>query len=290
MYGSVSDIPAAISYHLIQDIRLFDKFLIKTSSGCPYQCTFCYARPAVDRKITYRDIDEVVGEIKTIKKQRGKGFILRIIDEAFILNRNRVIEFCSRLRKERLSVEWICYGRVNRTDEKLLKIMFDSGCREIYYGIESGSNRILQRIKKGFLIQEAVDAALITKRIIPHVTASFMYRYPFETLQDFKDTLVTIRYLQAKGISTQLHPLVPVKNSEIYLKYKKRLRFSLEEPCDYMLNSAIGDMPRQFREFILDYPEVFYDYGYYATRDLAGINQMIKNNARKMSSRTATLW
>jgi len=180
IYDFASDIPTITSYDFIRDIRLFDKFLIKTSSGCPYQCTFCYARPVVDRKITYRGIDEVMDEIKAIKRQRKGKFILSIFDEAFVVNRNRVIEFCGHLRKHKLNIKWVCYGRVNCMDKKLLKIMFDAGCREVYYGIESGSNQILQKIKKGFSIEEAIDIALVTKKVIPKVTASFIYRYPLK--------------------------------------------------------------------------------------------------------------
>ena len=108
---------------------------------------------------------------------------------------------------------------MDRIDKELLKIMSGSGCKEIYYGIESGSDEILKKIKKGFTIEEAIKILLLSKKYIQTVTASFIYLFPFETPKDFIATKFFLIYLSSKGIATQLHSLCPVKNSEIYLAY-----------------------------------------------------------------------
>jgi len=275
--------PKVPAYHRMKILKAGNRFLIRTGLGCPYQCTFCYALPAAGRKVAYRDICEVIEEIKLIKEiNNGREFILRIIDEAFVVNRKRVLEFCDLLKRNKLNISWICYGRTDRMDEELLRRMSLAGCKEVYYGVESGSNRILKKIKKGFTIEEALKIALLSKKYIPGVTASFIYRYPFERLSDFIDTLTALRYLQFKEINTQLHPLVPVKNSEIYLTYGDSLRFSKKEPCDYLSGQPIGFMPGECIELVKNNFRVFYDYGYYSCEELNKINDLIMNNRKKI--------
>lgn len=279
----LSETPKIPAYHRIKNLKAHNWFLIRTGLGCPYQCTFCYALPAAGRRVVYRDIYEVIEEIKLIKEiNNGKEFILRIIDEAFVVDRKRVLEFCSLLRKNKLDISWVCYGRADRMDEELLRNMSMAGCKEVYYGVESGSNRILKKIKKGFTIEEAFKIALLSKKYIPGVTASFIYRYPFETLNDFIDTLTALRYLQFKEINTQLHPLVPVKNSEIYLTYGDSLRFSEKEPCDYLSGQPVGFMPKECIELVKNNFRVFYDYGYYNSDELDKINNLIMGNRKKI--------
>jgi len=210
---------------------------------------------------------------------------LGIIDEAFVANKKRVIEFCDLMRRNKLKVPWTCYGRVNCMDEEMLRKMRLAGCIGVYYGVESGSDQILKKIKKGFTMDEAMKIILLSKKIIYGVTASFIYRFPFETLMDFKYTLLALRYLQSKRIIVQLHPLAPVKNSQIYLKYGNSLKFSLEEPCDYMSSDIIpitqwtvSSLAHQCIELIKKYPNIFYDYGYYDSEDLPKINQLISKN------------
>jgi len=279
--------PKIPAYRRIKDVLSFHTFLLKTSVGCPYQCTFCYALPAVGKKVIYRNLDEVIEEIKLIKEiTKGRKVSLNIIDEAFVMDRSRVMAFCGLLRQRRLKVPWVCYGRVNSMDEALLRVMRTAGCVGVYYGIESGSNRVLKKIKKGFTIEEAIRIALLSKKIIPDITASFMYRFPFETTDDFKATISAMRYLKANNIVTQLHPLVPVKSSKIYSTYSNRLKFSPLERCDYIrikkhahfTVGSVSSLPKAYRTLIKDYPDVFYDYRYYENEDLGRINRLISES------------
>jgi len=275
--------PKVPAYHCIKNIKAYDTFLFKTSYGaCPYKCTFCYVGSFPDKKIIYRDLNEAIEEIKLIKNIRGKGFLLRIIDEAFITNRKRVIEFCNLIRKNKITIQWACYGRINVIDEKLLKMMFSSGCRTIIYGIESGSNRVLKLIKKGFTIEEAKRAVLLTKKIIPHVTTCFIYRFPFETLNDFVDTVIARRYFKSRNISAPLYPLLPVKNTEIYQQYSRSLVSFNGARYDHMLCGNTVTLPVECAGLIRNHPRVFYNYGYYNSKDLTKISKFIIKNRNQI--------
>lgn len=273
------EIPKSPVYDKIDDIEKYDRFLIKTSTGCPYQCTFCYALPAAGRKVRYRDIGEVIGEIGRIREiNKENNFILRILDEAFVFNRKRVIEFCRAMKKNNPGVLWVCYGRIDRMDEELLKIMADANCMGIYFGVESGSDRILEKIKKGFTTEDSFKTVLLTKKYIPSVVVSFIYRYPFETRADFKETLFALRYFQIRDVTIQLHPLVPVRNSDIYANYSDQLRFSDKEPCDYMDSNPLDFLPAECVDLIRSNPRVFYDYAHYSPPELDEINETIAKN------------
>ena len=283
--------PMLPAYNKMGDMGEYDRFLIKTSTGCPYRCTFCYALPAAGRNVKYRDIGEVIEEIGFVKKMNGeKDFVLRILDEAFVYNRKRVIKFCELLKSENLEVRWVCYGRIDRMDEDLLKIMADAGCVEIYYGVESGSNRILNLIRKGFSTEESIRIVLLSKKYIPGVTTSFIYRFPFETLADFKETVFAIRYLQMKGITTQLHPLVPVRNSRIYSEYSKQLLVTENEPLDYLLSESLTFLPKECIDLVKSNPDVFYDYGHYIPSELDLINELISKNRDAIYTNVHNYW
>lgn len=128
------------------NFELYSIFPLVTSRGYPYECTFCISRQTIEKKIVYRNFDEVIEEIRLIKQLlKNRSGHVKITDEAFIVNRNRVIEFCSLLRANKLDIPWLCYGRIDRMDEELLKIMSKSGCESIFYGLESGSNGILKK-------------------------------------------------------------------------------------------------------------------------------------------------
>lgn len=274
--GFYFNIPDVSSYHRINNIQLYRNFFIFTSFGCPYKCTFCNICTVFSKKVIYRDLYKVIEEIKLIKKiKKNRKFTLIIIDEAFVINRKRVIRFCNLLRVEKLNVSWICFGRIDRIDDELLRIMKKSGCKEIYYGIESGSNRILKKIKKGFTIEKAIKILLLSGKYIRRVTASFIYLFPFEKPKDFIETKFSLIYLRSKGIYTQLHALYPVKNSELYLKHKNNL--FLSNKVKSTSHIKLNDMPRECIKLVKNNPEIFYFYYFYNFKELNDILKITKD-------------
>lgn len=259
----VSDL---LPYHRIRNIHSYREFNIKTSVGCLYKCTYCQIASFSKGKVIYRNLNKVMEEIKFIKKlKKNKNFIIALTDNLFVIDRRRVIKFCNLLTKEKLNVQWMCSSRVDRMDEELLKIMSKNGCKKIYYGIESGSNRILKKIKKNFTIEAAIKLVLLSKKYIPEIIVSFMYQYPFETQKDFIDTFMVKTYLESKGISTQLHSLTPIKNSEIYIKYRKNLYLFRDLPNTS--HEKLDSMPKECVRLIEDNPDIFYFYYSYKVKD-----------------------
>ncbi|MFC1658036.1 B12-binding domain-containing radical SAM protein [Candidatus Omnitrophota bacterium] len=284
-FYSNSIIPDIFPYDRSKNIGSYRVFYIRTSFGCSYRCTFCQL-PCLSRGgVAYRDINDVIQEIKLIKKiKKSKRFMIDIIDEAFILNRARVIKFCKLLRRENLNPGWHCYGRIDRVDKELLKIMSESGCQGIYFGVESGSNRILRKIKKGFTIEKAIEILLLSKRYIKGVAVSFMYLFPFETLNDFRETLFFKKYLNLNKLVVQLHQLNPVKNSEIYSKYKGKLCLFPKKDSSFHVN--LEHMPKECIKLIRDNPEIF---SFYYLYKFVNLNEILRYKKNEEDIRKLTL-
>ena len=129
---------------------------IISSRGCPYNCRFC--KPMQDklfgRKVRIRSVLNVVNEIKhVVETFEGKCNHFFFKDDTLTCNgiewfRN----FNKLLREKQLDIKWGCQARVDRVDEELLAVMKDAGCRRITFGVESGSQRILNFYRKGITI------------------------------------------------------------------------------------------------------------------------------------------
>lgn len=276
-----SVIPENIPYHRLKNIGSYDKFFIFTSFGCPYKCTYCQI-PCLSKKgVLYKDINKVIEEITLIKKIKKNGKLTIFIkDEAFIINRERVIKFCNLLKAKKLNVRWRCYGRVDRIDRELLEIMSKSGCESIFFGVESGSNKILKKIKKGFTVEKVIEMLLLSKQYIKQIIASFIFLYPFETIEDFRKTLYLKAYLESQKIETQLNQLTPIKNSELYLEYKKNLNLFYKKRSTFHL--SLDDIPKECTRLIKNNPDIFYFYYLYNFKDLNKILKLEKASNRKI--------
>jgi len=235
-------------------------FTLLSIEGCPYKCAFC--SPFMQsKKLKFRPLDQIIEEIKWALKNSNKKIKFGFIDEAFVYNKKRVYDLCNKLKENNLKIKWSCYGRINHMDEELMKKMKDSGCDSIFYGIESGSDKILKQIRKGFNSKLANDILIKSKKYFKEVTASFIWGYPFESLNDLKKTLLMIQFLNLNKIKILPHLLTVMKNTEIYLKYKQKTKFS--ESLSTSMNYPLKPEPKEFKNFVKNNKEIFLGYNYY---------------------------
>ena len=120
---------------------------IFTSRGCPYGCTYCDTPRAFGRSVRYRNKESIEREVDYLIKNYQIEAIY-FLDDTLSISRKHVELICE-IMKER-GLLWGCQARVNNVDEPLIKKMAESGCIQIEFGVESGSQRILTNIiKKG---------------------------------------------------------------------------------------------------------------------------------------------
>ncbi|MGD2247007.1 MAG: radical SAM protein [Candidatus Methanofastidiosia archaeon] len=221
---------------------------VMTTRGCPYMCTFCSAHSVWERKITKRSVENIVKELQILEEKKVQRMFF--YDDTFVLDPKRVITFTEKVNEEGIDIPWICYGRVNLMTSELFEAMSKNGCKEILYGIESGSNSVLQKINKKFTIEQASKIVKKTTQYTD-VETSYIWGYPFETLEDFYDTLMVVYHqIKMPHVKPRLALLSPLPKSAIFLEYNHIIKF----PDNPEIARYLAFLPG--REKLLDYPDV----------------------------------
>src|SRR3989344_5337034 len=196
-YEDVNKIPFP-AYHLINmDRYLARNYSIRgywlrngwvfTSRGCPGRCTFCASSLTHGYGVRERNIDDVIEELKFLsEKYKIEGF--DILDDTFTVKTERVVEFCRKLRESGLNLKWGCQARVNFFNETQAAALKGAGCLQVDFGVESGSQNILNYLKKGITVEQSKKAFKICKKYKLRSLATFMIGTPYETMEDIQKT------------------------------------------------------------------------------------------------------
>jgi radical SAM superfamily enzyme YgiQ (UPF0313 family) len=171
------------SYFKLNPERLIYIF---TTRGCPFKCIFCQ-KELTGRGFRVRSTKLIVDELEHIVSTYNPGVIL-FVDEILTLRRKRIHEMCDEILRRGLKFEWIANTRADCVDYPLLKHMHRAGCRRIYYGWESGSQRMLDVLKKDLTPEEIVEAAKMTRRAGIWAKVYLIVGSPGETPQDIVET------------------------------------------------------------------------------------------------------
>jgi len=166
-------------------------FFLNTARGCPYHCTYCY-HPFKNKKIRLNSAEWIVDVLKHLKQEyKINSFLLA--DDLSITNKKRMIKLCDLLIEEKLNLDWSATGRVNLVTEELLVKMKSAGCKVIGFGIESGSQKILDNIKKQVKVNQAAKAILLCKKVGIYPSCSFMIGNVGETRETVFESVEFIK-------------------------------------------------------------------------------------------------
>jgi radical SAM superfamily enzyme YgiQ (UPF0313 family) len=161
---------------------------ILTSRGCAFRCVHCISKVLWKQKVRFRSVDNVISEIEECVNKYGiREF--NILDDTFTLDKKRLMEICQKIIDKNLKIYWVCFSRVNTIDEEMAEIMYKAGCRKISFGLESGSQKVLDLMNKNATLEMARKAvnAVVKHGIQAH--ASFMFGNLEETMEDAKKTI-----------------------------------------------------------------------------------------------------
>ncbi|OQB54476.1 MAG: Oxygen-independent coproporphyrinogen-III oxidase 1 [Deltaproteobacteria bacterium ADurb.Bin151] len=165
------------------------KFLIIAPiRGCPYACNFCTAEIYYGRKPRYRPVENVIDEIAGGISRHGIRDYF-IWADTFTVHREYVRNFCRMILDRKLSIAWTCNSRVDTLDEETLALMKKAGLWMISFGLESGSNGILEASGKRMTVEQSRQAVQMAHEMGIKTAGHFMFGLPGETAATMKETL-----------------------------------------------------------------------------------------------------
>ena len=217
---------------------LLSAFFIFTSRGCPFRCKFCSNKSVFGRRVRHRSAKNVVDEIEyLVNNYRIDGFY--IYDDTFTINKQHVLNICEELRSRKLDLIWGCETRTDLISEDLIKKMKQAGCIQIDFGVESGSQRILDILKKDTTVPQIRNAFNICRKFHIRRFANFMINTPGETEEDIQKTVNLARELNAT--LNIFNVTTPFPGTDLYKDIETEL-----SPRDYSKMAA----KISFKEFI----------------------------------------
>ncbi len=171
-------------YNLIGDAKKIMTSLL-TSRGCPHNCIFC--THIYGRVCRMRSPENVVQEIEECVKLGIIDF--NIIDDTFTINRKRVLSIAKLIIEKKLDITMDIRARVDQVDEDLINLLAKAGCTRIRFGVESGSNEVLKRLRKGINLEQVKYAFKIANRAGITTFAYFMLGSPGESIAEIKESI-----------------------------------------------------------------------------------------------------
>ncbi len=189
---------------------------LTTSRGCPYPCIFCVGRKVMGARVRYRQPHAVADEMVDLA---GKGFTqINLADDLFTANRRHCLAVCDAIIARGIDIRWSAFARVDTVSAEILERMQAAGCQAVSFGIESGSPEILQRVRKGIRLDQAVEAVKMCRAagIAPH--ASFILGLPGETPETLAHTMAFAERLEQEGLCYGFHLLAPFPGTEVHTR------------------------------------------------------------------------
>lgn len=160
---------------------------VLSERGCPFPCTFCRQPIMWKRKIRHRSPENIIKELKILKKIGLEEFIFH--SDTFTIDKNIVMKLCQMMLDEKLNFKWACNSRVDTIDEEMLKLMKKAGCWMIAYGIESGSPEILKKCEKEVTVEQIEEAVRLTHKIGIKIYGYFIIGLLDETKKSIQETI-----------------------------------------------------------------------------------------------------
>ena len=234
-------------------------FYILVGRGCPSQCSFCVSAQlrkilSPEKSLRCRSAKNVVNEIEFLK-DNYKIDSFYFIDDNFTLRRDLVFEICEELEKRKINLIWSCSARINNLSLELLRKMKKVGCAQIDLGVESGSDAVLKRLKKGITVRQIKEVFNFCRQAGIRTFANILINVPEETEEEIKETLMLLDEIKPSVVSFNI--FIPYLGTEIYQALKVNLcpeEYSLlgESPWKLLLDSRF-----RFAKHSLDFNDFY---------------------------------
>ena len=220
------------AYHMTESRTQSEHaFTVSVSRGCPFNCAFC-CRIIFGRKVRHHSVDRIIDEITILVNDYGAKEI-NLEADTLTVNKHFINSLCDRIIDSGLSkkITWTCESRIDTINEDMLKKMKEAGCWEISYGVETGSQRLLDLIHKDISLEQIEKIFAITKRIGIDIRAFYMLGIPTETREESLKTIAFAKKLDARW--SQFTVFTPFPGTELYDMVVKEGALKSQDWADY---------------------------------------------------------
>lgn len=226
--------------------------LIKTSYGCPYNCSFCFCKEITDGKYFARKVEDIMDELEEIKEEE-----VYIVDDDFLYNVDRLQAFVNALKKRNIKKKFLVYGRADFIvkNKEILTQLREVGLRAVIVGIESFKSEDLKSYNKGTTKEINEECIKVLKSLDIELYATLIMPLDF-TIDDFRQLTKWLKGLDVRFVNLQ--PLTPLPGTEIFEEYLpdllvQREDYHLWDMAHVVLKPEFMSIRRFYLELLIAY-------------------------------------
>lgn len=249
--------PAYMHFQL-KKYELFGRRLlpIMSSRGCPFQCSFCVTSRIFGRAFRARSPKNVVDELARLESDYGAN-AFTFYDDTLTLNKDRILKICKEIRRRGLSLPWDCQTRVDAVSKEILIEMKKAGCQQIFFGVESGSQKILDIIGKGTTVEQNERAIRMAREVGLFVSISVIIGHPGETIETMNQTVEFIKKTRPDDV--YICVATPYPGTQLYEQIKN-LGWEICENWDkFDTTNLVFNHPLITADTLREFRQKFYD-------------------------------
>ncbi|MCP4723861.1 MAG: radical SAM protein [bacterium] len=206
----LDDLPMP-AYHLF-DMKKYKSFELMYSRGCPFKCTFCASQVVFTRKVRYKPIEHTIGELRYLVDNFG-NLPTVFYDDTYTLREKHVMKLLDRMLEEKFDLKWRCATRVSVIKTSMLNKMKEAGCDQIKFGIESGNDEMLLKLRKAIKVSEVREAVYLTKKAGIMCSTFFMIGNIGESKESVFDSFRLIKDIRPSTASFAI--AIPLPGTEM---------------------------------------------------------------------------
>lgn len=231
----------------VTNTELFERPLqnygtISTSRGCPYGCIFCSPHEMWGKRWRARSPESVVEELR-ILRDKYDCRVIDFMDDTFTIDKKRAKKICSLIKKESIDVSLMCATRVDLFNKEIAVELKKAGCFIVYFGFESGVQKTLDFLQKGFTVKDSENAVHIARNAGLDVGGAFIIGIPGETREMINKTVDFAKKLNLKPHNFCFSLLVPFPGTKLYSMAEQNNLLLTNDWSKYTLSNSVLKIP-----------------------------------------------
>jgi anaerobic magnesium-protoporphyrin IX monomethyl ester cyclase len=233
--------------------KVEDVFYLTTSRGCTFWCEFCEAVRMFGRKYRWRSPKNVVDEMEYLNKTYD-ATQFTFCDDAFTVDKARTYELCDEIMKRNLKVVWNCGTRVDMVTKDLLFKMKKAGCVSVWFGVESGSQEVLDEMHKGISPEQTIRAVKLVRELGLQPVPNVLLGFPGETKETAWKTIKFVEKISPDNLAF-FNIATPLPGTPMYDRVKKNGWLKITDFDKYDCKTPVFDTPTLSMEELADISE-----------------------------------